>query len=312
MVARAAPGVSSGRIDVLVRPTLPGQVSLSGPAIDGDSLEAHLRRVLYSEVPKSPDTQDGHPVARAGVAVAEGVESREPGAQQRRCLLCGESVGDGGQGALGHHDVLGVAAVPPDPWDGGVLAAHEVTQPARVAPPAVAAEPAHADPLADPPGANVVAKGIDHSGAISWPGINGQVIPGNPPSLAKKSLWQTPHASIRTRTSPRPGSGISRLVSSQSAPASGTCITHIVVMRMQPKPSGGTNGALSRDAALICWFPISEGPAAYPVRSLSDTTAPMGRSGETVCSHLDLWEVVWMMTCPVLPLTSMSSPLRMV
>ena len=42
--------------------------------------------------------------------------------------------------------------------------------------------------------------------AISCPGTIGYSMDGIPPSTVSESEWQTPHASMRTRTSPRAGS----------------------------------------------------------------------------------------------------------
>ena len=58
--------------------------------------------------------------------------------------------------------------------------------------------------------------------AISWPGTRGVVDAGMCPSTVTESVWQTPHASTRTRTSPRPGSGTSRSTSSSLPPAAAT------------------------------------------------------------------------------------------
>src|SRR5215213_2491805 len=55
-------------------------------------------------------------------------------------------------------------------------------------------------------------------------------MPGQSPSFVSESLWQTPHASTRTRTSPAPGSGISRSTISKGPPGRVTCATRIVGM----------------------------------------------------------------------------------
>src|SRR5215469_6049240 len=59
--------------------------------------------------------------------------------------------------------------------------------------------------------------------ATSCPGTRGYSIPGQEPSFVSTSLWQTPQACTLMRTCPAPGSGISRLTISKSAPGLGTC-----------------------------------------------------------------------------------------
>ena len=54
-------------------------------------------------------------------------------------------------------------------------------------------------------------------------------MPGNAPSTIKLSLWQTPQASIFTRTSPRPGSGTSRSTSCSGPFFSATCTARIFI-----------------------------------------------------------------------------------
>ena len=63
--------------------------------------------------------------------------------------------------------------------------------------------------------------------AISCPGMRGKARPGICPSTVRLSLWQTPQASTRTRTSPRAGSGTSRSTSSSGPPARATCTARI-------------------------------------------------------------------------------------
>ena len=63
--------------------------------------------------------------------------------------------------------------------------------------------------------------------AISCPGMRGKERPGHCPSTVRLSLWHTPHASMRTRTSPRAGSGTSRSTSSSGPPPRATCTARI-------------------------------------------------------------------------------------
>src|SRR5579883_1543342 len=58
---------------------------------------------------------------------------------------------------------------------------------------------------------------------ISCPGTRGYSIPGNTPYMVTESLWHTPQACTRTRTSPAAGSGTGRLTSSSGPPGFTTC-----------------------------------------------------------------------------------------
>src|SRR5262249_32924990 len=70
----------------------------------------------------------------------------------------------------------------------------------------------------------------------SCPGTRGYVI-GNRPSLVTESLWQTPQACTRTRTSPAFGSGTSRITSSIGPPLLTTCAYRPVNFAIALSPS---------------------------------------------------------------------------
>ena len=55
-------------------------------AIDRDRLEAELLGVLHAEMPETADADHCNDIARPCAAVAQGVESGDPGAHQRRDL----------------------------------------------------------------------------------------------------------------------------------------------------------------------------------------------------------------------------------
>src|SRR5579859_738361 len=57
---------------------------------------------------------------------------------------------------------------------------------------------------------------------------------GNAPNCVAASLWQTPHAFTLIRTSPAPGTGISRSTSSNSPPALPTCATRFFAIFLSP------------------------------------------------------------------------------
>ena len=116
-----------------------------------------------------PRTATRSPARRA--ALAQRVERGDAGAEQRRGVLRGQIVGDRGQRALRHDDVVGVAAVVGDAGHQAVDAADHVAAPARVAVAAVAAEPADPDALAHLPGDHGLADGLDPPGDL---------VPGDP------------------------------------------------------------------------------------------------------------------------------------
>ena len=120
--------------------------------------------------------EDRDEVAGAGAALAQRVERGDAGAQQRAGVLGDRSSGIEASATRDDH-VVGVAAVVGDARDLAVLAADHVAAPAGVAVAAVAAEPADADPLADLPGDDALADGLDapgdlvagHASGTRWP-----------------------------------------------------------------------------------------------------------------------------------------------
>ena len=78
---------------------------------DGDGLVAHARGVLHAEMAEAAEAEDRDEVARAGAAVAEGVEGGEAGAEDRGGFGGGELGGDLRDRGGGGDHVFGVAAV---------------------------------------------------------------------------------------------------------------------------------------------------------------------------------------------------------
>src|SRR5581483_8741459 len=101
-------------------------------------------------------------VAADRSAVAERVERREAGAEERRRLLEGERLGDPREDGRRRDDVLGVAAVVVDPRDlERDRAREEVALTARAAVAAVSAVPADADLVAHLPRLDARSERVD-------------------------------------------------------------------------------------------------------------------------------------------------------
>src|SRR5689334_18390 len=96
---------------------------------------------------KPAETEHSHNIARAGSAVSQRVESRQPGAQQWRSIGWLEAVRHRGHRACGRDHVLGVTAVEVNSGHLRVVAGKEIAASAMVAIPAVVAVPTHADAL---------------------------------------------------------------------------------------------------------------------------------------------------------------------
>src|SRR5437588_9421584 len=100
---------------------------------------------------EATDAKYRHQIARSRPALAQGVERRDAGAQQRRRVDGRELVGDERQRVGRGHHGLGVAAVIGDAGDPQIAAVDEIATTARLAPAAVASEPANSDARADAP-----------------------------------------------------------------------------------------------------------------------------------------------------------------
>ena len=70
----------------MLRAELLCQRLLIAPSCDGDSLKTHLRGKLNAQMTKSADTQNGDYITGLRAAVAQRVESSNPGAHQRSGL----------------------------------------------------------------------------------------------------------------------------------------------------------------------------------------------------------------------------------
>ena len=112
-------------------------------------------------MPEPAHAQDGDEVARERARVPQGVERRDAGAHERRGLGRGQPVGDPGERARRHRDVVLVAAVMGDPRNPGAEAAEEEVAPAAgIAVTAMPAMPADPDAIADVPAEDIGADGV--------------------------------------------------------------------------------------------------------------------------------------------------------
>ena len=110
--------------------------------------------------------EDRNHVAGHRPAVAERIEGRDSGAEQRRSFGGAQLVGDRGKRVGRSHHRLGVAAVVRDAGDAQIAAVDQPAAPARLAMPAMPAEPADADALPDAPAGHAGAERVDHAGDL--------------------------------------------------------------------------------------------------------------------------------------------------
>src|SRR5271168_2195301 len=119
--------------------------------VDRNDLKAHAARVLHAEVTQSADAEHRDEVASARRRVAQRAERGESGAQQGRSGNGREILWHGHQTARFRDHHLRVAAIMLYAGESLVCAVHEIAVAAVFAIPAIAAEKADADALADVP-----------------------------------------------------------------------------------------------------------------------------------------------------------------
>ena len=173
---------------------------------------------------ETADPQDGNHVARHRPAVAERIEGRDPGAEQRRGFGGAKLVGDRSERISGSHHRLGITAVIRDAGYAQVAAVDQPATSARLA--TLPSKPADADALPSAPADHAGADCVDRAGdLVPRDPREGEVGPlpfdGETVAVAHTA------ASTRTRTSPRAGSGISGSTSSSGPSARATCIARI-------------------------------------------------------------------------------------
>ena len=88
-------------------------------------------------------------------------------------------------------------------------------------------------------------------------------MPGQCPSTVRESLWQTPHASMRTRTCPGPGSGTSRSTSSNCLFGPGTWKARDPAMDTPTRNYAARSRRIRFDQDV---FLFSQNASLYPAR----------------------------------------------
>src|SRR6266567_4664204 len=117
-------------------------------------------------MPQPADPEHGDDIARTRAGVSQGVEGRDPRAQQRRRLDRRQVIRKSRHGADWSDHVLAVSAVEGDASDLLRLARKQISAPAGIATPAVSAVPADSNALAWRPSGHSIADGIDGAGDL--------------------------------------------------------------------------------------------------------------------------------------------------
>ena len=147
----SATGIAGGGVDVVNSAEFAGEGSLSLPRPMANGAEAHLPRVLDAEMAEAADALHGDQIAGARARVAQRVENRDAGAEQRRGFGGRKIVGHGRDRFGGRDHVFGITAIMADGGDFLVLAEHEIAAAAGFASEVMSAMPSDADALAGLP-----------------------------------------------------------------------------------------------------------------------------------------------------------------
>jgi hypothetical protein len=165
-------------VNEVVSPQLAGERLLVGPTGDRDGAETELIGELHPEMAKAADAQDRDHVARHRPAVAERIEGRDPGAEQRRGIGGAKLVWNRSKRMSGSHHRLGIPAVIRNAGYAQIAAVDQPTTPARLAMPAIPSKPADADALPGAPAQHAGADCVDHAGnLVPWDARKGEVGP---------------------------------------------------------------------------------------------------------------------------------------
>src|SRR6266550_1598788 len=136
-------------------------LSLSRGVGNGDGLKACCLRVLHCEVSKAADSKYGHALVRLGIGPAQPAVDRVACAEDRRCLLVGNLVGNQ-IGCVGiHQHVLGVPALCLNSCALHVGTEHSATTLAPFAAPAGGLNPGGTHAVAHLPRGDVGSHGND-------------------------------------------------------------------------------------------------------------------------------------------------------
>src|SRR5436190_3324883 len=153
-------------VDEVVRTQFARQRLLIGAASDRHGTEAEFVCELHPEMAEAADTQHRDDVTRHCSAVAERIERRDSGAEQRRGIEGAKLVGDCSECVgRGHHSV-GITPVIGDAGNAQVTAVDQPAAPARLATSAMPSKPAYPDPLPDGPTDHTGTDCVDDTGNL--------------------------------------------------------------------------------------------------------------------------------------------------
>lgn len=159
-------------------------------------MESELTRELHAQVAQPPNRMHRNQVTREGAAVAQSIEGRDPGAQQRTGFAKAKGIGNAGKAAHRRDHVLLIPAIEVKAGNLEPDAVDEIAAAARVALAAIVSVPADADPVANRPCGHARTNGINDTRDL-MPGH-----PGISSNQASDLLSQTNRCGISRR--PRP------------------------------------------------------------------------------------------------------------
>src|SRR5215213_9353517 len=132
-------------------------------AVDRDGLEAHLSRVLNTEMAQSTDAVNCDHISSPSTRVAQRVIDRNPGAHEWSRFFCRDFIRNRRQRRRRRNHVLSIAAIEVDPRDLSIKAHRKVATTTLFAHETMATMPADTNALILGPCGDVVADGIDPS-----------------------------------------------------------------------------------------------------------------------------------------------------
>src|ERR1019366_811136 len=157
-------GITSGGVYVVSGAEFSGERFFVLAPADGKRAEAHLPRILDSQMAQSADALNGDQIASARARIAQRIENGDAGTKQRGGLGGVQVFGDGGDGFGGREHIFLVTAIVADAGDLPVLAVNEVASAAGIAGEAMAAVPSDSHAMAGFPVGDVGADGVDAPG----------------------------------------------------------------------------------------------------------------------------------------------------
>jgi hypothetical protein len=157
-------------IDILMSAEFPGECFFVAAACNGNRSEAHLRGKLHAQVAQPADAENRDRLTRPSAAVAQGIECRHAGTDQRARLYGGKPFGQKRKRTGVRNHVVRVTAVVRQAGDATGLTRKKISVPACIAVAAIAAMPTDADPL--------TLRHADDAGTQRLDGAN-HLVPGN-------------------------------------------------------------------------------------------------------------------------------------